>query len=214
LRVSHVREQEGGFLRLEVTDSGIGLSPEEGERLFQPFVQAGPSIVSRFGGSGLGLALCQQLCERMGGRIWVESTAGVGSRFVFEVPLLTSIAIPVPLPLAGQRINLLAAPGPWQGELERRLRRWGAQVHLVRGQAAEMSAAAVWVLFETPAEELRWVSRSGQPWVRVCREGPLRPQPENGGHVVSCYASEALCQALLQAPARTASHMPAIDAIG
>jgi len=214
LRVSHVREQEAGFLRIEVTDSGIGLSPEEGERLFQPFVQAGPSILSRFGGTGLGLALCQQLCERMGGRIWVESTAGVGSRFVFEVPLLTSIAIPVPLPLAGQRINLLAAPGPWRSELERRLRLWGAHVHAIHGSAMDTAANGAWVLFEAAADDAQSVRRSGLPWVRVCREGPLRPQPENGGHVVSCYASEALCQALLQALARTGSDMPVIDAIG
>lgn len=214
LRVSHVREQEGGFLRIEVTDSGIGLSPEEGERLFQPFVQAGPSIVSRFGGSGLGLALCQQLCERMGGRIWVESTAGVGSRFVFEVPLLASIAIPVPLPLAGQRINLLVAPGPWRGELERRLRLWGAHVHAIHGSAMDTAANGAWVLFEASADDARSVRRSGLPWVRVCRDGPLRPQPENGGHVVSCYASEALCQALLEALAAAGSDTPASDAIG
>ncbi len=214
LRVSSQQGEQGALLRLEATDSGIGLSAAECERLFQPFVQAGPDIVSRFGGSGLGLALCQQLCERMGGRIWVESTPGVGSRFVFEVPLLTSIAIPVPLPLAGQRINLLAAPGPWRGELERRLRLWGAQVHTMHGAAMDTSAEGGWVLFEASAEDARWVRRSGGPWVRVCREGPLRPQPQNGGYVVSCYAGEALCQALLQALPRARSDMSAIDAIG
>ncbi|HHA2857786.1 ATP-binding protein [Stenotrophomonas maltophilia] len=214
LRVSHQQSGQGQYLCLEATDSGIGLSAAERERLFQPFVQAGPDIVSRFGGSGLGLALCQQLCQRMGGRIWVESTAGVGSRFVVEVPLLTSIAIPVPLPLAGQRINLLAAPGPWRGELERRLRSWGAYVHPIHSPAADAAPAAAWLLFEAPDEDARWVWRSGQPWVRVCREGPLRPQPAHGGWTVSCYASEALRQALLQALRRNESDTPATDAIG
>ncbi len=214
LRLSSRHDDDGRYLRLEATDSGIGLSPAECQRLFQPFVQAAPSIVARFGGSGLGLALCQQLCERMDGRIWVESTAGVGSRFVFEVPLLTSIAIPVPLPLAGQRIHLLAAPGPWCGELERRLRGWGAQVQLPQGPALEIPPGSVWVLFEPSLEEQRGVERSGQPWVRVCREGPLRPRNVDEGHVVSCYASEALCQALLEALASAGSDMPAIDAIG
>ncbi|WP_229298132.1 ATP-binding protein [Stenotrophomonas maltophilia] len=214
LRVSYLREEEGGVLRVETTDSGIGLSPEECERLFQPFVQAGPSIVSRFGGSGLGLALCQQLCERMGGRIWVESTPGVGSRFVVDVPLLTSIAIPVPLPLAGRRINLLAAPGPWRGELERRLRGWGAQVQLVQGQAPESSPGAAWVLFEASADDVHWARRTGQPWIQACREGPLRPQAQDGGHVVSCYASEALCQAVVLALAPAMPNAPATGAIG
>ena len=91
LGVSCRREAAQAWLRFEATDSGIGLSQAECDRLFQPFVQAGTTILSRFGGSGLGLALCQQLCERMGGRIWVESTPGVGSRFAFETPLATSV---------------------------------------------------------------------------------------------------------------------------
>jgi len=214
LRVSCERDQNMCLLRLEVTDSGIGLSPDECERLFQPFVQAGPSIVSRFGGSGLGLALCQQLCERMSGRIWVASSPGVGSRFVFEVPLLTSIAMPVPLPLAHQRINLLAAPGPWRGELERRLRSWGAHVHPMHSVAAEGVTGGTWVMFEAPCDDARWVQQSGQPWVQVSREGPLRPQPERNGWTVSCYPSETLCQALLQAMTRNRSDTPATDAIG
>ncbi len=214
LRLSCRRREDRRYLRLEVTDSGIGLSAAECERLFQPFVQAAPDIVSRFGGSGLGLALCQQLCQRMGGLIWVESTPGVGSRFVFEVPLLTSITVPVPLPLAGQRINLLAAPGPWRGELERRLRGWGAQVQLVQALVPEVPPGVVWVLFEPSQEEMRWLQRGGHPWVRVCREGPLRPQGEHGGRGVSCYASEALCQALLWSLVPGVPDAPASDAIG
>ena len=76
---------EGDALRLHgwVKDSGIGLSREQIERLFQPFTQGDASTTRRHGGTGLGLAITHQLLERMGGRIWVESKLGEGATFHF-----------------------------------------------------------------------------------------------------------------------------------
>ena len=66
-----------------VRDTGTGMSEDEIGRLFQPFVQADSSTTRRYGGTGLGLVISRQLIERMGGRLWVESTPGAGSTFHF-----------------------------------------------------------------------------------------------------------------------------------
>jgi signal transduction histidine kinase/HPt (histidine-containing phosphotransfer) domain-containing protein len=72
-------------LRITVTDTGIGIAPAALERVFQPFVQAETTTASRYGGSGLGLTICRQLVELMGGRIDVHSEVGRGSTFAFTV---------------------------------------------------------------------------------------------------------------------------------
>jgi two-component system sensor histidine kinase BarA len=87
LWVEAVPTPAGEQLRFEVSDTGIGVSQEQADHLFNPFIQGDPSVTRRFGGSGLGLAICKQLVQRMGGSIGVESTPGSGSRFWFQLPL-------------------------------------------------------------------------------------------------------------------------------
>ncbi|KIL98294.1 sensory box histidine kinase/response regulator [Paramagnetospirillum magnetotacticum MS-1] len=79
------RDGEGNRYEFSVIDTGIGLEAEQAKNLFQPFHQADASISRRFGGSGLGLAICKKLVDAQGGKIGVDSTKGLGSRFWFHL---------------------------------------------------------------------------------------------------------------------------------
>jgi len=72
-------------LHFTVSDTGIGIAPEKLGTIFAPFEQGDGSTTRRYGGTGLGLTICRHLVERMGGRIWVESSPGRGSRFHFTM---------------------------------------------------------------------------------------------------------------------------------
>jgi signal transduction histidine kinase len=76
-------------LVIQVIDNGIGIAPDQITHLFEKFTVADDSSTSKYGGTGLGLALSQKLCRLMGGEISVESDVGKGSRFTIRMPLLT-----------------------------------------------------------------------------------------------------------------------------
>jgi len=98
--------------RIEVIDSGIGIAADRIGGLFEKFVQGDTSATRAYGGAGLGLAICHEICAAMGGAITVESTPGEGSVFAVELPLRqVERALPAPPPpaVAPHTLRVLAA---------------------------------------------------------------------------------------------------------
>jgi signal transduction histidine kinase len=86
LAASLAGEEEGVCtLQISVSDNGIGIKPEQCEKIFQSFEQAESSTTRKYGGTGLGLAISKRIVEMMGGAIWVESELGRGSNFTFTI---------------------------------------------------------------------------------------------------------------------------------
>ncbi|MBA7482134.1 Non-motile and phage-resistance protein [subsurface metagenome] len=88
LKVEAVRENN--WCRVSVVDNGIGIKQEDQERIFEPFCQLDGVLEKEERGTGLGLTIARQIVEKHGGRIWVESEYGKGSRFTFTLPLATA----------------------------------------------------------------------------------------------------------------------------
>jgi PAS domain S-box-containing protein len=152
-RVLPVATSDNGVtLRFEVEDSGIGISAEDLERLFQPFVQAESPVARRFGGTGLGLSICKRLTELMDGEIGVRSEPGAGSVFWFEVPFKLAIeAVPSQSrSLDGVAVLLLSDDGLFAQIVERYSMSW-----LMKFRSAKN---AVEVLRALESEVESWVA--------------------------------------------------------
>jgi CheY-like chemotaxis protein len=105
VRVQRELEEDGrNWIKLSVTDTGIGIHPEAGKRLFQPFTQADSATTREYGGTGLGLAISKKLAHLMHGMIGFESEPGKGSSFWVSIPFaLGDPPAPAPrtMPAAG-----------------------------------------------------------------------------------------------------------------
>ena len=103
----------GYELMLEVEDTGIGISPAQQARLFQPFTQADTSSTRRFGGTGLGLVLSRKLAQALGGDLNLKwSVPGGGTCFAIRLPVEPIKDIPLPTQRAGRKTNIGSAYGP------------------------------------------------------------------------------------------------------
>jgi two-component system sensor histidine kinase RpfC len=141
LRAEQIRETPKNILlRIEVSDTGIGIPPEAQARIFERFTQADDSITRRFGGSGLGTTIAKQLVELMGGEIGLQSEPGKGTTFWFTLELekqhaLLSQATGTSA-LSGSRILVISSDGNSSFILKKHLASWGVEA-VIADKAAQ-----------------------------------------------------------------------------
>ena len=149
LRVERDKEWHGDDsqvrLCFSVEDSGVGISPEQQERLFQAFAQADASTTRIYGGTGLGLAISQQLVRKMGSEIGVDSELGAGSRFHFTLTLNVAPAqgnarLQAGAGARGKKVLVVDDSAPTREMLELQLRSFGFDASAVGSGAAALFA--------------------------------------------------------------------------
>ena len=186
------------LLRFSVRDTGIGLTPEQGARLFQSFEQADSSVTRRYGGTGLGLVISQRLAEMMGGRTGFDSQPGVGSNFWFTVRLgrsseVARVLLPEP-DLRGCRILFVDDNEHAREVIGELLRSMTFKVRTVDSGPAALAeatrAAAAGEAYEIVFLDWQMPGMDGITVARRLRELPLTPPPALA--IVTAYGRDEL----------------------
>ena len=155
-------------LLFAVRDTGIGIAPENHDRLFKPFSQVDASITRPHTGTGLGLAISRNLVQMMGGEIRIDSSLGKGALFSFTIPVEAVAGMTRSLPdLSFLRVVLCSAPGPFRDEFSRLAQSWRLPL-IVDASPAGLAGEACEIAFvelsleqaaqyaAKPAGELPW----------------------------------------------------------
>ncbi|HYC21401.1 MAG TPA: response regulator [Candidatus Bathyarchaeia archaeon] len=135
LSVTSIQRPDGEVeLQFSVRDTGVGIPADRRDRLFRSFSQVDASTTRKYGGSGLGLAISKRFAELMGGRMWVESTPGVGSTFHFTIvaPEVADfcreeVTTPDPAILSGKRVLIVDDNATNRYLLARQTSSWGME---------------------------------------------------------------------------------------
>ncbi|KVQ47736.1 hypothetical protein WK03_11050 [Burkholderia cepacia] len=196
----------GNKLVIAVSDTGIGIDEAQREHLFKAFAQADSSISRRFGGTGLGLALCQRLTTTMGGTIRFDGESVQGSCFTVSVPLdRTNPAgqhiVPDARIFAGERVTLMATAHEWHTYAAPLMTAWGAQVEAVHhpDEIPDMDGRLLVICGDREG----WSANSENRLVEDCAavincsvNGPLHPIRIGRMLTVSCFSPSGLRDAL------------------
>ncbi len=136
-------------LKFSVRDTGIGIPPEKQASIFEPFVQADGSVTRRYGGTGLGLAICRRLAGLMSGKLWLDSTPGLGSTFFLTIPCQApkdeAARRPAPssgIQLVGLRALIVDDNQTNRRILEEVLTSWGIEAHTAESGAVALDRIA------------------------------------------------------------------------
>jgi two-component system sensor histidine kinase/response regulator len=184
---NHNDQAERRRVRVEVHDTGIGMSEADKARLFRKFTQADSSIARRFGGTGLGLAICKQLTELMGGQIGVDDRVGGGSTFWLELslPAVTGFVPKTPArpeQLAGMRVLVVDDIAMNRTIFCRQLEAQGMIVDEAPSAMAAISALHAAQRAGTPVDivltDQMMPELSGEDLARMIRAEPDWPQPK------------------------------------
>ncbi|WP_322013502.1 ATP-binding protein [Paraburkholderia sp. J12] len=198
--------RDSQLLVIEVEDSGIGMSPEQQVNLFQAFTQVDATISRRFGGTGLGLALCARLVHAMGGTITVRSEPDAGSVFTVLLPLGDCESMPAPdMPqFADELVLFVADADAWHAYAVAAMEAWGLKVEAYRHPAQldpeKVAAADTLILCGDRGtwhadEECELLEESS--WVIDCSpDGPASPVATGQVVKVSSYGLKGLAAAL------------------
>ena len=173
VRCDHLSDS-GAFLRFSVRDTGIGISSEVQEQIFNPFQQADGSTSRRFGGTGLGLAISRRLVELMGGTVWIESRPGRGSTFHFTAWFSAASPSPGPellfdIDLTGIRVLVVDDNASCRKILGEILETWGMIPTPAVGE-------------ESAKQEIIAAKENGKPFSLAIVDGDL-PNEEGGALV-------------------------------
>ncbi len=179
-----ISREEGGDPKLHFTisDTGVGIQPEKQKSIFDPFTQADSSTTRKYGGTGLGLSISVRLVQMMGGKLWVESEPGTGTKFQFLLPLVpalepvgTGIISPSDL-LLGVKVLIVDDSSTNRRVLEMMLKRWGMLPKSVEGGAEAivelLEACAAQEQYGLIISDLLMPNMDGFGFVERIREKP------------------------------------------
>jgi two-component system sensor histidine kinase/response regulator len=169
---------QAATIRVDVTDTGIGIAADARQRLFQSFSQADSSTTRKFGGTGLGLAISKRLVELMGGQIGVDSEVGHGSAFWFTATFeKAQHQVPLPLPrpdLHGLRVLAVDDNQTNLQLVQTQTRAWGMGCDTAHSgaQALEMIAAAVHPPYDVAILDMQMPEMNGLQLADAIRRNP------------------------------------------